>query len=58
MKTKNRSLFSRMCKCYRKSEPRAREQQFEEESVTVSRVSDEVIHFSCPASDLPADISQ
>lgn len=41
MKTKNRSLFSRMCKCYGK-ESHAQVQQIEEEPSTVTKVSDEV----------------
>ena len=41
MKTKNRSLFSRMCKCYGKKS-HAQVQQIEEEPSTVAKVSDEV----------------
>lgn len=42
MKTKNRSLFSRMCKCYGKESHAQVQQQIEEEPSTVAKVSDEV----------------
>lgn len=51
MKTKNRSLFSRMCKCYgRKSESRARVHQTEDESTAVPKLSDEVTISRVPGS--------
>ncbi|XP_017878121.1 hexokinase type 2 isoform X3 [Ceratina calcarata] len=42
MKTKNRSLFSRMCKCYAK-DPRAPAQQIEEESLRIRDICKDLI---------------
>ncbi|XP_006624750.1 hexokinase type 2 isoform X2 [Apis dorsata] len=42
MKTKNRSLFSRMCKCYGKESHAQVQDQIEEEPSTVTKVSDEI----------------
>lgn len=45
MKTKNRSLLSRMCKCYGKKSSRSRMQQIEDDSVSLTPSAQVIFEF-------------